>query len=213
MNWSALRQTKHHNSIEEAEAERNPANVRRLWIQGVEFASVERRLRQFSRLECLEFRWCPTCHYSPNHQIEFSPELRTEILELRNLKSFGVLNTPVREFPIWLAPLPKLEKLMARGTEVSEIPAEIRFFSRLRKLELSNNDIREAPVEIAQLLRLEELGLHSTLVTEIPFPVLRMPRLRALQLTGHPWPADAIARIKQHFPMASLPPAQANEKL
>lgn len=214
LNWMAFKRApKLYRSIEEAEAQRNPAKVRWLWIQGATIESVEGRLHQFSRLESLEFRSCPNGGYSSEIHIEFSQKLRREILELQDLKSFAILNTPIREFPIWLAPLPKLENLMVRGTEVREIPAEIKLFSRLRVLELGNNDIREVPVEVAQIRRLEELGLHSTLIQEIPLSVLQMPKLRVLQLTGTDLSCDTIAHIKQHFPHASLPSAQPHENL
>lgn len=209
LNWSAFKRTsKLYRSITVAEAERNPAKVRSLWLTKIELESLRGRLRQFSRLESLEFRWCPNGKYSSETRIEFSPALKSEILELRKLKTFIILNTPVREFPVWLAPLPKLENLWVRGTEIRKIPANIKLFSRLRVLELGNNDIEEVPVEIAQLLHLEELGLHSTLVSEIPLPILQMPRLRALQLTGREWSPEAIAHIKKHFSLASLPSAQ-----
>lgn len=209
INWSAFRRSpKLYWSIEEAENERNPAKVRALKITAVDFRQLVGRFRRFSRLESLCFYHCPIGRYSSEICIEFSPELQNEILELRNLKSFIILNTPVREFPIWLSPLPKLEELWVRGTEVREIPTEIQRFSRLRVLELGNNDIEEVPAEIAQLRKLEELGLHSTLISEIPLPILQMPRLRALQLTGRQWPPDVAAHIKRHFPYASLPSAQ-----
>ena len=210
LNWPNFKRTKYHLSIEEAEAERNPAKVRKLSMKEVDVESLCGRLRQFTRLESLQFGWCPSLKdcFCRDTNLIFSPELRSEILELHNLKSFTVLNTPIREFPFWLAPLPKLESLCVRGTEIREIPAEIKLFSRLRILDISNNDISQVPAEIAQLFRLEELGLHSTLVTEIPLPILQMPQLRALQLTGREWPPDVATHIKQHFPNASLPPAQ-----
>ncbi len=195
---------RYYSSIEEAEAERNPAKVRDLSIKEAELETLRGRLRPFSRLESLQFGWCSNR--------AFPPELRNEILELKRLKKFTVLNTPIREFPLWLAPSPKLEKLILRGTEIREIPDEIQLFSRLTKLDLAGNDIREVPVEIARLRKLEELGLHSTAVWEIPLSVLQMPQLRALQLTGTTLTAATIAHIKTHFPHASLPPAIEERK-
>lgn len=209
LNWSAFKRTpKLYRSIEEAEAERNPNKVRSLWLTKIELESLRGRLRQFSRLERLEFRWCPNLEdcYRRETNVTFSPELRAEILELRRLKSFIILNTPVREIPMWLAPLPKLGILWVRGTEVREIPAEIRLFSQLRELELGNNDICEVPVEIAQLRRLEFLGLHSTLVAEIPLPVLQMPKLRGFQLTNTAFSLESSARVTEHFSHAFVPP-------
>ena len=186
-------------SIEEAEAERDPAQVRDLSVKEVDVESLRGQLRQFSRLQSLQFGWCLN--------EAFSPELQSEILELKRLKTFTVLNTPLRQFPIWLAPLPKLKELVLRGTSIREIPASIERFERLRKLDLANNDICEVPVEIARLRELRELGLHSTPLWEIPLPVLQMPALRALQLTGTNLTAATIAHTQTHFPHASLPTA------
>lgn len=205
LNWSAFKRAKHYGSIEEAEAEINPAKVRRLSIYEVEVESLRGRLRQFSRLEWLHFQWCPNANYWTGPRVDFSPELRAEILELQRLRYFGILNTRVHEFPLWLAALPRLEKLMVRGTEIQKIPADIKRFARLRELELSANDLYEIPVEIARLRHLEYLALHSTFVTEIPLAILQMPRLRALQLTDTDFSAEAMAHIKSYVPHASLP--------
>ena len=212
MNWLALRRMpKLFRSIEEAETVRNPAKVRRIFIEEVEIESLRGRLRRFSRLESLEFRWCPNlkecfCHET---DVTFSPDLRAEILELRRLKSFKILNTPVQEIPIWLAPLPKLEYLMVRGTELQEIPAEIGRFSHLRVLRLGNNDLFRVPVEIAELKKLEWLNLPDTFISDIPLEILQLPRLRALGLAGTNFTPEGAAKIKTHFPNASVWPATA----
>ena len=205
LNWWAFERTpKHYCSIEEAEAERDPMKVRSLSITA-NFDDVHGRLQQFEQLESLKFYLCPHGRYSSETRIEVSLELQAEVLELRRLKEFIILNTPIRQFPVWLAPLPKLETLRVRGTEVREIPADIELFSRLQELELGNNDISQLPVEIAQLHRLKYLGLHSTLIVEIPPTILQMPKLRALQLTGTNLSAETIARVKRRFPGISLP--------
>ena len=212
LNWSVFKRTPTlYWSIEEAEKERNPAKVRRLSIKEVDVENLRGRLRQFSRLESLEFLWCPNLKACHCHEtdVTFSPELRAEILELRRLKSFKILNTPIQEFPIWLAPLPKLEYLMVRGTELQEIPAGIGQFAQLRELELSNNDLFSVPVEIAELKKLEYLSLGDTFVSHIPLPILQLPRLRALGLAGTNFTPEGVAEIKAHFPNASVWPATA----
>lgn len=206
LNWSAFKRMKYYNSIEETEAEHNPAKVRRLSLKGIDVESLRGRLRQFSRLESLEFRWCPNLKecYRPETDVTFSPELRAEILELQNLQSFAILNTPVREIPIWLSPLPKLKSLMVRGTGIQEIPADIVQFRHLRELRLGNNDLFSVPVEIAELRNLERLGLSDTFVSNIPIPILRLPRLRSLELAGTNFTPEGVAKIKAHFPHASV---------
>lgn len=209
LNWSAFQRTKTHNSIEEAESERTPAKVRRLFIKEVELENLRGRLRQFSRLESLEFGWCPRVNYFSEICVEFSPELRAEILELERLRSFTVLNTNVLEFPLWLAPLPKLEYLMVRGTYIQEVPTNIKLFSQLRVLRLGNNDLLSIPVEVAELRKLEYLELGDTFISDIPLRILQLPKLRALGLAGTNFTPEGAAHIKAQFPNASVWPATA----
>ena len=192
-------------SLEEAEAERNPKKVRSLRLVDVELNSLNGRLRQFSRLESLYFQR----FWRREHLAEFAPELRAEILELGRLRSFTLLNVAVSEFPLWLAPSPKLECLMLRGTDILEIPADVRLFSRLRVLRLGNNDLFRVPVEIAELRKLEWLNLPDTFVSKIPLPILQLPQLRALCLANTNFTPQGVAETKAHFPHASVWPAHA----
>ena len=205
LNLAWMREPKTYGSIEEAEAERKPEKVRSLRLIDVDPNGLSGRLRRFSRLESLYFQ----CFWRREHPVEFSPELRAEILELEHLKSFSLLNVALSEFPLWLAPLPKLEYLMLRGTDILEIPADIAQFSPLRVLRLGNNDLFRVPVEIAELRKLEWLNLPDTFVSEIPLPILQLPRLRALGLAGTNFTPETVAHIKKHFPHASVWPARA----
>ena len=195
-------------SIAEAESERNPVKVRALRLMDVDIESLRGRLRRFSRLESLYFHHLRIDN-SPHTRAEFSPELRAEILELKGLKSFSLLNLNIWEFPLWLAPLPKLEHLMVRGTYIQEVPANIRQFSQLRILRLGNNDLFHVPVEIAELKKLEWLNLPDTFVSQIPLPILQLPKLRALGLAGTNFTPEGAAQLKAQFPNASVWPAIA----
>ena len=195
-------------SLEEAEAERNPAKVRALRLMDVKLESLRGRLRQFPRLESLYFQ-CLRVDNSPDSRADFSPALRAEILELKRLKSFSLLNVRIWEFPLWLAPLPRLEYLMVRGAYIQEIPREIGQFSQLRVLRLGNNDLFSVPVEIAELRKLEWLNLPDTFVSEIPLPILQLPKLRALGLANTNFTPAGAAQVKAQFPNASVWPATA----
>ena len=204
----ALKRAPKSYSIEEAEAELNPAKVRALRLIDVETESLRGRLRPFSQLESLYFQRLRVDN-SPDTRAEFSPELRAEILELTRLKSFALLNLNLWEFPLWLAPLPKLECLMVRGTYIQEIPVEVRQFSQLRVLRLGNNDLFRVPIEIAELKKLEWLNLPDTFVSEIPLPITQLPKLRALGLAGTNFTLAGVAELKARFPHASVWPATA----
>ena len=187
-----FRKPKLYWSMEEAEC--NPTKVRRLFLKDVEIHALGNRIAQFARLEFLEFGWCS------------DTTLPREILQLKRLKSFNILNTPLELFPDWLSALPRLEELMLRGTDIREIPSTIRFFSHLRSINFGNNWIDSIPPEVGELKQLRSLHLPDTYLSSIPDEILNLPKLKSIGLYNTRFSEVEANRVRSKFPRTTICP-------
>lgn len=126
---------------------------------------------------------------------DFCCRCSRQLLSPTNLTALTILNTPLREFPVWLSKLPNLQKLAIRGTEIHVIPPGIRHFLALRDFEFVNNDCFSVPDELAELRDLRHLNFGFTQIGTIPDAVLELPRLESLLLTGTNFTAERALHV------------------
>ena len=174
-------------SLEEAAA--RPSAIQRLWLihPGVSFDAFSTLLPQVTNLREIQLGW------------QSWTELPEELSRLRELRSFTVLNTPIQNFPAFLASCPRLIELTLRGTAISSIPSTVQAFGHLRRLDFSNNPVREIPPELGQLSDLREIQLADLGLKSLPGSIARLRRVRNLALAGNCFSAIEAARVRGWF--------------
>ncbi|RYX81683.1 leucine-rich repeat domain-containing protein [bacterium] len=184
---------KFYASLEEAEAAPGINKVRRLAVHDLDIGASVERIVRFCHLEELYFAWNRS-----------ATELPVELLFLKRLKVFSVLNNPLKEIPEWLCELNHLEKLEIRGTNIVEVPSCIEKLSNLRYLELANNRLLHIPSQIGRLPRLRTLNLSENPIEIVPDEILMSPSIKTLDLLGTALPEAEVKRIKSLYPMSAV---------
>ncbi|MGV3662353.1 MAG: leucine-rich repeat domain-containing protein [Prosthecobacter sp.] len=188
MTYPSIFRRKLYESIEESAA--RPDAVRRLGLirPGVALDAFVALLPQLTRVREIHLGWQSWTGLP--HELSLLPELR----------SLTVLNTPVQDFPAFLAACPRLEELVLRGTDITSIPPSVGALSHLRRLDFSNNPVQVIPPELGQLSNLKELQLADNELKTLPQSMAGLKRLKSLTLAGNCFSTSEASRIRGWFP-------------
>lgn len=130
--------------------------------------------------------------------------LPPELAQLPKLKTVVVLNTPLRDFPVFLGSCVRLTQLVLRGTDITTLPHAVRALQCLRRFDCSNNPLVAVPPELGDLANLSELVLHGNGLSDVPESLTRLHQLRHLGLTGNRLPLPRRMLIHEWFPRGVL---------
>jgi len=155
---------------------------------GVSLDAFRSLLPQLTHLQVLRVGW------------QAWTELPKELSELKELRSFTILNTPIKLFPVFLSSCPCLAELTLRGTDISAIPTEVQDFRHLKHLDFSNNPVRQIPSELSNLSELRELRLADNGLLMLPTSISNMRKLRTLALAGNCFSTTEAQKIQDWFP-------------
>lgn len=169
----SLEKQKIYNSLEIAL--KNPANVRRLHLNSVNFEQIPLSLFKLVYLEELVINIAP---------LKFIPK---DISRLKNLKVLMIIYTDITDIPEEISELTNLRVLNLTGNKISNIPPHIRSLKNLEELILYDNQISDIPENMDGLERLKVLNLGANRSLNVDQALLafsKCPVISILNLEG-----------------------------
>lgn len=167
------------------EASLSPRAVKNLELRGVkEVAWFAKESQRFINL-----RYLTIC--------DLNGEVPEDISDLDKLWELAIINCHLEKMPSWVRYLPKLNRLIWRGTQLKEVPPFVWRLHDLIRLDLGNNRLTEISPEIEQLSKLNQLTVSDNELTD--FPLVHFPRIKLLKLHNNPYTPETWNRIVRHY--------------
>lgn len=168
------------------------ANIKILTVRGCQ--EVSERIFDIRSLRYLGLNGCKLSAFQFNKIVQLTElkDLRTEnsvlgdvpevIFKMDTLKGLSFMGTEIKELPDNLRKLKNLEYLGLNMVGIDRIPSFIGEFKNLTSLYLGANNIKELPEELKNLTKLEHLALWGTSLEDLPDWICSLEQLRGLYL-------------------------------
>ena len=101
------------------------------------------------------------------------------------LEVLAVDNNALRALPASMYAMSKLEKLIVRGNQITEISEDVSQLTALRMVQASSNRLAAIPAALGSLCKLEELYLNSNQIREIPESLTGLLAIKKISLANN----------------------------
>lgn len=133
------------------------------------------------------------------------PKSITELKELTtvnlsNETSYLNYRNHIRQLPLEIGNLKKLQRLNMNYHQISKLPSSFSSLQGLEELNLRRNNLRRFPLEIIVLDNLKKLDLSGNKIKKLPDNISTMKSLEVLNLTGNPIDKKEITNLKKVLP-------------
>lgn len=170
------------------------ANIKILTVRGCR--EVSEKIFAIRSLKYLGLKNCglSSFHFDKIVQLTELENLRIEnsvfgdvpgvIFRMDTLKGLSFIGTEINEVPNNLRNLKNLEYLGLNRTGINEVPTFIGELTNLTSLYLGGNETKELPIELKNLMKLQYLALWGTQLEVLPDWICSFKQLRGLYLGG-----------------------------
>lgn len=123
-----------------------------------------------------------------------------ELFLLPSLANLKLLETPLEPLRIKLASrMAPLTSLTLKQAGLKQLPLEIGELGKLEELILPNNHLSELPFTFAGMRELKRLNLDSNAFAKFPDSLKGLPKLHHVSIDANPFAPLEKARIQRHF--------------
>lgn len=168
------------------------ANIKSLAVRGCQ--EVSEKIFDIRSLVYLELNSCElrAFHFDKIVQLTKLEDLLVEnsalgdvpevIFKMDTLKGLSFMGTEIKELPDNLKKLKNLECLGLNRVGITQVPTFIGELNNLTSLYLGGNEVKELPIELKNLTKLEHLALWGTSLEVLPEWICSFKQLRGLYL-------------------------------